>query len=111
MPIQVFTILYLSEYKEKISSRYSIGKGVGYTRLEEDTDQTQKFNITAFYPNNDSEPCYLQIKLNKEQILSVSNSKISQGSNGELDVSYLYFLKKIIFTNKFFINLFIYLFS
>ncbi len=110
MPIQVSTILYLSEYKEKISSRYSIGKGVGYTRLEEDTDQTQKFNITAFYPNNDSEPCYLQIKLNKEQILSVSNSKISQGSNGELDVSYLYFLKKIIFTNKFFINLFIYLF-
>ena len=80
MPIQVSTILYLSEYKEKISSRYSIGKGVG----EEDIDQTQKFNITAFYPNNDSEPCYLpkkKIKLNKEQILSVSNSKISFKKN------------------------------
>ena len=108
MPIQVSTILYLSEYKEKISNRYSIGKGVGYTRLEEDTDQVQKFNITAFYPNNNSEPCYLpkKIRLNKGQILSISNSKISQGSNGELDVSIYCILFKITY-----FYLFIYLFS
>jgi hypothetical protein len=51
----------------------------------------QKFNITAFYPIDDSKPCYLP-KLKEGQILSISNSKISKGLNNELDVNYLYFI-------------------
>jgi hypothetical protein len=88
MPIQVSTILYIAECKEKQSSGYLVANAIGYTRLGENTDQAQKYNITAFYPTEDSKPCYLP-RLKEGQILSISNSKISQGSNGELDVSYL----------------------
>jgi hypothetical protein len=90
MPVQVSTILYISEYKEKTSSGYLVGSAIGYTRLEENGDQVQKFNITAFYPIDSSKPCYLP-KLSEGQILSISNSKICKGQNGELDVSYIYF--------------------
>ena len=92
MPIQISTILYISEYKEKISSEYLIVSATGYTRIEEDSDHVQKFNITAFYPNDSSKPCYLP-KIKEGQVLSISNSKISKGLNGEFDVSYLYFIK------------------
>ncbi|PKY31483.1 hypothetical protein RhiirB3_449108, partial [Rhizophagus irregularis] len=44
-----------------------------------------KLNITAFYPTDDSKPCYLP-KLVEGQVLSVSNSKFAKGVNGELDL-------------------------
>jgi hypothetical protein len=91
MPFLLSTILYISEYKEKTSSGYFIGNAVGYTRPEEDGDRLQKFNITVFYPIDESSPCYIP-KLKEGQILSVSNSKFSKGPNGEIDVSYLYFM-------------------
>jgi hypothetical protein len=90
MPIQISTVLYVAEYNEKPSSGYLVANAIGYTRLGENTEQVQRYNITAFYPVDDSKPCYLPPKLEEGQILSISNSKISQGSNGELDVSYLY---------------------
>ena len=86
MPAQLSTILYLSEYKEKTSSGYFIVNAVGYTRLEEEGDGVQKYNITAFYPIDDSKPCYLP-QMMKGQVLSISNAKFNKGVNGELDVS------------------------
>ena len=86
MPVQVSTILYISEYKEKTSASFFVANAVGYTRLEEDGDKVQKFNIVAFYPIDDSKPCYLP-KLIEGQVLSISNAKFNKGINGELDVS------------------------
>lgn len=93
MPAQLSTILYLSEYKEKTSTGFFVGNGTGYTRLEENGERVQKFNITAFHPIDKSKPTYLP-KLEEGQVLSISNSKFSKGANGELDVS----LFKKIFT-------------
>ena len=90
MPFQLFTILYLSEYREKLSSGYRIGNAIGYCRYEEG-DHAQKFNITAFYPIDESKPCYIP-KVKEGQILSVSNCKFSKNANGELDVSWLRFI-------------------
>lgn len=86
MPAQLSTILYLSEYREKTSSGYFIVNAVGYTRLEEEGDGVQKYNITAFYPIDDSKPCYLP-QMMEGQVLSISNAKFNKGVNGELDVS------------------------
>ncbi|GET66291.1 hypothetical protein GLOIN_2v1791191 [Rhizophagus irregularis DAOM 181602=DAOM 197198] len=44
------TIPYISEYREKTSSEFFVGMATGYTRLEGDSDATQIFNITVFYP-------------------------------------------------------------
>lgn len=85
MPVQLSTILYISECKEKTTSEYFITNATGYTHLEESEDKVQKFNITAFYPMDQSKPSYLP-KLKEGQILSVSNSKFNKAENGELDV-------------------------
>jgi hypothetical protein len=86
MPAQLSTVLYISEYKEKTSSGFFVVNATGYTRLEEEGDRVQKFNIVAFYPIDETKPCYLP-KLSEGQILSISNSKFTKGENGELDVS------------------------
>src|ERR1043166_7973590 len=72
MPAQLSTILYLSEYKEKTSSGYFIVNAVGYTRLEEEGDGVQKYIITAFYPIDDSKPCYLP-QMMEGQVFSILN--------------------------------------
>ena len=90
MPIQLSTILYISEYKEKSLSGYNVGNATGYTRFDKG-DKVQKFNITAFYPMDKSKPCYIP-ELEEEQVLSVSNSKFSKNKSGELDVSWLHFI-------------------
>ena len=86
MPAQLSKILYISDYKEKTSAEFFIGTALGYTRLEEEGDAAQTFNITVFYPVDETKPCYLP-KLSEGQVLSVANSKFSKGSNNELDVS------------------------
>ena len=86
MPAQLSTILYISDYKEKISSEYTVANAIGYTRLNS-SDLMQKYAITAFYPVDNSKPCYLP-EIKEGQVLSISNSKFSQGTNGELEVSY-----------------------
>lgn len=86
MPAQISTILYISEYKEKASSGFFIGNAVAYTRLDEG-DRVQTFNITVFYPIDETQPCYLP-KIEEGQVLSIANSKFSKGNNNELDVSY-----------------------
>lgn len=107
MPAQLSTILYVSEYKEKTSSGFYVANAIGYTRLEKDGDKVQKFNITAFYPIDDSKPCYIP-KMIEGQVLSVSNSKFNKGANGELDVSWL---KKIFFYPAYFFILHNFLFT
>ena len=86
MPTQLATILYVSAYKEKVSNGYFIGNATGYTRLEENGDGIQAFNITVFYPTDDSKPCYVP-SLKEGQVLSVSNSKFTLNDNNEIDVS------------------------
>lgn len=86
MPAQLSTILYISNYKEKTSTEFFVGTALGYTRLEEEGDAVQTFNITVFYPVDEIKPCYLP-KLCEGQVLSIANSKFSKGSNNELDVS------------------------
>ena len=107
MPAQLSTILYISEYKEKISSGYFVGTAVGYTRLDEN-DSTQVFNITVFYPIEESKPSYVP-KLKEGLIVSVANSKFTKSSNnGEIDVRNIYiFLKKYLFYLYILINLLI----
>ncbi|CAB4404442.1 unnamed protein product [Rhizophagus irregularis] len=51
----------------------------GYTILEDDSDATQEFNITVFYPLDEENPCYVP-KLEKGQNLSVANLKFAIGS-------------------------------
>jgi hypothetical protein len=87
MPAQLSTILYISNYQERISSGFIVGNATGYTRLDETNgDKMQKFNIVAFYPIDDSKPCYIP-KIQEGQVLSVANSKFSIGANNEIDVS------------------------
>jgi hypothetical protein len=86
MPAQLSSIIYVSDIKEKVSSEFIIIKATGYTRIEENGDAYQKYNITAFYPLDDDKPCYLP-KLKDDQVLSISNSKFNKAENGELDVS------------------------
>lgn len=85
MPAQISTILYISEYKEKASSGFFIGNAIGHTRIDE-SDNVQMFNITVFYPVDESKPSYVP-KISEGQILSISNSKFTKGNNNELDVS------------------------
>lgn len=113
MPAQLSTVLYISDYKEKTSSDFFIGTALGYTRLEEDGEAVQTFNITVFYPVDEEKPCYLP-KLKEGQVLSIANSKFCKGnSNNDLDVSiqfilqiksscYCFFYLLIIFTIFFF---------
>src|SRR5215216_1360435 len=101
MPAQLSTILYISEYKEKISSGYFVGITIGYTRLDKN-DSTQVFNITVFYPIEESKPSYVP-KLKEGFIVFVGNSKFTKSlNNGEIDIRNIY-----IFLKKYF--LFIYL--
>jgi hypothetical protein len=86
MPSQISTVLYISDYKEKTSTDYFIGSAIGHARIDE-SDNTQAFNITMFYPMDSSKPCYLP-KVEEGQVLSISNSKFSMGNNNELNVSY-----------------------
>lgn len=85
MPAQLTTILYISEYREKASGEFFIGLATGHTRLEDDSDAVQTFNITTFYPLNEEVPSYVP-KLHEGQVLSVANSKFSIGSNNQIDV-------------------------
>ncbi|CAB4442896.1 unnamed protein product [Rhizophagus irregularis] len=75
----------LLSYERETSSSFLVVNATGYTRLENNSDKFQKLNITAFYPTDDSKPCYLP-KLVEGQVLSVSNSKFAKGVNGELDL-------------------------
>ena len=86
MPYQLSTILYVSECKEKTASGYTVANAIGYTRLQND-DQMQKFNITSFYPTDESKPCYIP-RLKEGQVLFISSSKFTKGQDGEIDVSY-----------------------
>ena len=91
MPAQLFTVLYIYEYREKTSNEFFIGMATGYTRLEENSDAMQMFNITVFYPLDEEKPCYVP-KLKEGQVLSIANSKFNIGSTGnQIDV-------RIIFT-------------
>ena len=85
MPAQISTILYISGYKEKVSGAYFVGNATGHTRID-NGENVQIFNITVFYPMDESKPCYLP-KIKDGQVLSISNSKFSQSNNNELDVS------------------------
>jgi hypothetical protein len=85
MPAQLSTILYISDYQKRISSGFIIGSATGYTRLELEGDRMQKFNITVFYPIDESKPCYIP-KIKEGQVLSIANSKFTKGANNELDV-------------------------
>ncbi len=88
MPAQLSTVLYISKCQEKLSSDFLIINATAYSRVEEKGDETQKYNITAFYPLDNNKPCYLpKPKLKKDQVLSISNSKFNKSTNGELDVS------------------------
>lgn len=90
MPAQLLTIMYIAEYREKTSSDFLVGTAIGYTRLEEENDSFQKFNITVFYPTDVSKPCYVP-KLKAGQVMSIANSKFSIASNNEIDVSFCSF--------------------
>ena len=90
MPIQLSTILYISEYREKSLSGYNVSNVTSYTRFDKG-DKVQKFNITAFYPMDKLKSCYIP-ELEEEQVLSVSNSKFSKNKSGELDVSWFHFI-------------------
>lgn len=88
MPVQLSTILYISEYREKASGDFFIGMATGHARLEEDSDTIQTFNITAFYPLDEEVPSYVP-KLQEGQVLSVANSKFTIGSDNKIDVRIL----------------------
>ena len=86
MPAQLSTILYISEYREKTSGEFFIGMAIGYTRLEENSDATQTFKITIFYPLDEEKPCYVP-RLKEGQVLSIANSKFAIGSSeNQIDV-------------------------
>ena len=85
MPAQLSTILYITNYKESISPSYIIGTATGITRLN-DNDSSQTFNITVFYPTDDSVTSYIP-KIKENQILSINNCKFSLGKNNEIDVN------------------------
>ena len=92
MPSNISTIMYISDYQERASSNYFVGTAIGHTRLEEEDDGAiQTFNITVFYPIDES-PCYIP-KLKEGQVLSVGNSKFTRGPDNRIEVStqYLYF--------------------
>ncbi|GBC34412.2 hypothetical protein GLOIN_2v1791191 [Rhizophagus irregularis DAOM 181602=DAOM 197198] len=86
MPAQLSTILYVSDYKERTSSDFFVGSALGYARLEEEGEAVQTFNITVFYPVDETKPCYVP-KLSEGQVLSIANSKFSKSAkNNELDI-------------------------
>jgi len=89
MPAQLSTVLYISDYREKSSAEFFIGMATGHTRLEENSDTVQTFNITVFYPLNEEKPCYVP-KLKEGQILSIANSKFNVGSNNQIDVRIIF---------------------
>ena len=84
MPAQLSTVLYVSQYNEKISSSFIIGNATAYTRLA--GDEVQTFNVTAFYPLDETNPCYLP-KIKEGQVLSVANSKFTKNNDNSFDVS------------------------
>lgn len=80
--------MYIADYREKTSGDYFVGTAVGYTRLEENGDAVQTFNITAFYPLDEEKPTYVP-RLKEGQVLSVANSKFSKGMDNTINVSIL----------------------
>ncbi|GBC19370.2 hypothetical protein GLOIN_2v1791191 [Rhizophagus irregularis DAOM 181602=DAOM 197198] len=73
-------------YKERTSSDFFVGSALGYARLEEEGEAVQTFNITVFYPVDETKPCYVP-KLSEGQVLSIANSKFSKSAkNNELDI-------------------------
>ena len=86
MPAQLSTIMYISEYKEKSSGEFFIGTVMGHTRIDENSDAVQTFNITVFYPLDQEKPCYVP-KLEEGQVLSIANSKFARGPDNQIDVS------------------------
>ena len=86
MPAQLSTILYVSDYKEKTSGQFFVGTAIGQTRLEEEGDAIQTFNLTIFYPLEEDKPCYVP-RLQASQVISVANSKFSSGADNTIDVS------------------------
>jgi len=85
MPAQLSTIMYISEYKEKTSGEFFVGTATGHTRIDENSNTVQTFNITVFYPLDQEKPCYVP-RLEEGQVLSVANSKFTSGSNNQIDV-------------------------
>lgn len=85
MPAQLSTILYVSDYKEKTSEQFFVGTAIGQTRLEEEGEAVQTFNITVFYPLKENKPCYVP-RLQASQIISVANSKFSSGPDNTIDL-------------------------
>ena len=57
-----------------------------HTRIDENSDAVQSFNIIVFYPLDQEKPCYVP-RLEEGQVLSVANSKFTSGSNNQIDVS------------------------
>jgi len=88
MPTQLLTIMYISEYKEKILTGFFVGTAIGHTRFEEN-DSIQTFSIIVFYPIDELKPCYVP-RLKEGQVLSIANSKFAKSTNhnGEIDVKY-----------------------
>jgi len=86
MPAQLSTILYISEYRKKTSGEFFIGIATGHTRLEENSNAIQTFNITVFYSLDEEKPIYVP-KLEEGQVLSIANSKFAIGSvDNQIDV-------------------------
>ena len=86
MPAQLSTILYVSDYKEKTSGQFFVGTAIGQTRLEEEEDAIQTFNLTIFYPLEEDKLCYVP-RLQASQVISVVNSKFSSGADNTIDIS------------------------
>ena len=88
MPSSLSTIMYISDYTERASSNYFVGTAVGHTRLEEEEDAIQTFNITVFYPI-DGSSCYVP-KLKEDQVISVGTSKFTKGTDNRIGIYTIY---------------------
>ncbi|RIA79217.1 hypothetical protein C1645_841236 [Glomus cerebriforme] len=69
--------------KKLQSSGFFIGTALAYTRLEEENDAIQDFNVIVFYPIGQSKSCFIP-KLKKGQVLSIANSRFAKGANSKL---------------------------
>lgn len=87
MPAQLSTVLYISDYIEKTSGEFFVGTAIGHTRLDEDGDDVQIFNITVFYPFDEDKACYVP-RLESNQVLSIANSKFCRGQENKIDVGH-----------------------
>ena len=79
MPVQISTILYISEYKEKTSNCFMIANAIGYTRLDDNNEDKDQNSILR--------PSIHWMSQKEGQVLLISNYKFAKGANGEIDVS------------------------